>query len=105
MNNSRVGARITTTHPSILFRPPKLALKGLGGHRAIMRGDDCMVPWSGASQYLAGVPGRRSRVQDELFSAGPQIGTGEQAGVETPQKGTLKRGRRDSKAHSFMIAV
>src|SRR5690349_1299640 len=105
MNNRRVGTRITATCPSIVFRPPKLALKALGGHRAIMRGDDCMVPCSGASQYLAGVPGRRNRVQDELCSAGPQIRTGEQAGVETPQKWTLKRGRRDSKAHSFVIAA
>src|SRR5262245_25868720 len=35
----------------------------------------------------------------------PQFRTGKQSGVETPDKWPLKGGRRDSKAHSFVIAV
>ena len=37
-----------------------------------------------------GITRRRGRVQDDLVSANPQVRTGEQAGIETPQKGALK---------------
>src|SRR5262245_34452387 len=91
--------------PSSLFGQPKPALQAAGFHVAVARIEDCIIPSSRAGQNFACVPGRRSQVQDNTLSAGPQVRSGKQAGVETPDKWPLKRGRRDSKAHSFVIAA
>src|SRR5262245_10302362 len=91
--------------PSSLFDQPKPALQTAGFPVAIARIEDCVIPSGRAGQDLACVPGRRSRVQDNTLSTGPQVRTGKQAGVETPDKWPLKGGRRDSKAHSFVIAA